>query len=66
MAQDHETVIVDSGGGGSAAGIIAGIVAVVLIVLGFLWFFNGSNRGAGGTIDVDVPAVSVNVQPDGQ
>jgi hypothetical protein len=65
MAQDHETVIVDNGGG-SGVGIIAGIVAVVLIVLGFLWFFNGSNQGAGGTIDVDVPAVSVNVQPDGQ
>lgn len=65
MAQDHETVIVDNGGG-SSAGIIAGIVVVVVLVLGFLWFFNGSKQGAGGTIDVDVPAVSVNVQPDGQ
>jgi hypothetical protein len=65
MAQDHETVIVDNGGN-STAGIIAGVVAVVLIVLGFLWFFNGSNQGTGGTIDVDVPAVSVDVQPDGQ
>jgi hypothetical protein len=63
MARDNETVIVDSGG--RSAGIIAGIAIVVLIVLGFFLFFNGNN-GGGGTIDVDVPAVTVDVQPDGQ
>lgn len=58
-----ETVIVDRGGSG--AGIIAGVVIVALVVLGFFLFFNG-NQSGGGTIDVDVPAVSVNVTPDGQ
>ena len=61
--RDTETVIVDRGG--SAAGIIAGIVIVALVVLGFFLFFNG-NKSGGGTLDVDVPAVSVNVTPDGQ
>ena len=61
--RDTETVIVDRGG--SSAGIIAGIVIVALVVLGFFLFFNGSQSG-GGTIDVDVPAVSVTVTPDGQ
>lgn len=63
MARDTETVIVERGGSG--AGIIAGIVIVALVVLGFFLFFNG-NQSGGGTIDVDVPAVSVNVTPDGQ
>jgi hypothetical protein len=61
--RDTETVIVDRGG--SSAGIIAGIVIVALVVLGFFLFFNG-NQSGGGTIDVDVPAVSVDVVPDGQ
>jgi hypothetical protein len=61
--RDTETVIVDRGA--SPVGIIAGIAVVVLIVLGFFLFFNGNN-GGGGTIDVDVPAVTVDVQPDGQ
>lgn len=62
---DSETVIVDHGG--SSAGIIAGVVVVALVVLGLFLIFNGSfNQGTGGTIDVDVPAVSVDVVPDGQ
>jgi hypothetical protein len=61
--RDTETVIVERDG--SSAGIIAGIVIVALVVLGFFLFFNGNNSG-GGTLDVDVPAVSVNVTPDGQ
>jgi hypothetical protein len=60
---DRETII-DPGGGGSA-GLIAGIVVVVVLVLGFLWFLN-NNGGGSGTVDVDVPAVTVDVQPDGQ
>ena len=61
--RETETVIIDRGG--SSAGIIAGIVIVALVVLGFFLFFNG-NQSGGGTIDVDVPAVSVNITPDGQ
>lgn len=61
--RDTETVIVDRGGSG--AGIIAGIVIVALVALGFFLFFNG-NQSGGGTLDVDVPAVSINVTPDGQ
>ena len=59
---DRET-IVETGGGG--AGIIAGIVIVALIVvLFFVLFSNGT--GGSGTVDIDVPAVTVDVQPDGQ
>jgi hypothetical protein len=59
---DRETII--ETGGGSGAGIIGGIVVVALLVLGFFLFVN--NNGGGGTVDVDVPAVTVDVQPDGQ
>jgi hypothetical protein len=58
---DRETVIVDRGAGGI---IISVIVAVALVVIAYLVFFN--NNGGGGTVDVDVPAVSVDVTPDGQ
>ena len=61
---DRETVIVDRGGSG--AGMIIGIVVVIaLLVVGYLVFFNGDSAG-GGTVDIDVPAVSVDVAPDGQ
>lgn len=61
---DRETVIVDRGGSG--AGMLIGIIVVVaLLAIGYLVFFNGDGAG-GGTVDVDVPAVSVDVVPDGQ
>lgn len=61
---NRETVIVDRGGSG--AGILIGVVLVVaLLAVGYLVFFNGDGAG-GGTVDVDVPAVSVDVVPDGQ
>jgi len=60
---DRETVIVDRGGSG--AGVIIGIVVVLaLLAIGYLVFFNGEPTS--GTLDVDVPAVSVDVAPDGQ
>jgi hypothetical protein len=59
---DRETIIETGGGGG--AGIIAGVVIVALVVLGFFLFVN--NNGGSRTVDVDVPAVSVDVTPDGQ
>jgi hypothetical protein len=60
---DRETVIVENDS--SRTGIIAGIVIVALLILGFFIFFNGRDGGS-GTVDVDVPAVSVDVKPDGQ
>jgi hypothetical protein len=63
---DRETVIVDRGGSRGAGGLIVGlIVAIAVIVIAYLVFFN-NNGGGGGTVDVDVPAVSVDVAPDGQ
>lgn len=59
--QEHETHIVDDGG---PSGVIAGIVMVALLALAFFLFFDWN--GGSGTVDVDVPAVSVNVTPDGQ
>lgn len=59
--QEHETHIVEDGG---SSGVIAGVVIVALLVLAFFLFFNWS--GGSGTVDLDVPAVSVDVNPDGQ
>ena len=61
---DRETII-ETGGGGSGAAMIAGIIFAVVVVLGVLWFLN-NNGGSSGTVDVEVPAVSVDVNPDGQ
>ena len=61
---DRETVIVDRGRSGATSLIIGLIVAIALIAIAYLVFFN--NNGGGGTVDVDVPAVSVDVAPDGQ
>jgi hypothetical protein len=60
---DRETIVETRSGGG--AGIIAGIVIVALLVVGFLVFFNNGNGGSAG-VDVDVPAVNVDVVPDAQ
>ncbi|MBN9348900.1 MAG: hypothetical protein J0I48_22310 [Devosia sp.] len=60
---DRETII-ETGDGG-AAGIVAGLLVVALAVVG-LFFFFGMNRPGSQTIDLDVPAVTVNVTPDGQ
>ena len=60
---DRETII-ETGDGG-AAGIVAGLLVVALIVVGFFFYF-GTNNSGSQTIDLDVPAVTVNVTPDGQ
>ena len=60
---DRETII-ETGDGG-AAGIVAGLLVVALVVVG-LFFFFGMNRSGSQTIDIDVPAVTVDVTPDGQ
>ena len=61
---DRETVIVDRGGSGTAGIIIGIVVAIAAIAIAYLVFFN--NDGGSGTVDIDVPAVSVDVVPDGQ
>jgi hypothetical protein len=59
---DRETIIT---GGGGSGGIIAGILLVALaVVVAYFLFFNGT--GVSRTVDVDVPAVNVDVVPDGQ
>jgi hypothetical protein len=60
---DRETII-ETGDGG-AAGVVAGLLIVALIVVG-LFFFFGMNRPGSKTIDLDVPAVTVTVTPDGK
>lgn len=52
-------------GDGGVAGIVAGLLIAALIVVG-LFLFTGTNRLGSQTIDLDVPAVTVNVTPDGQ
>jgi hypothetical protein len=62
---ERETVIVDRGSSG--AGVIVGIIVVLaLLGIGYLMFANNAGAPAGGTVDIDVPAVSVDVVPDGQ
>ncbi|RYE85693.1 MAG: hypothetical protein EOP19_08845 [Hyphomicrobiales bacterium] len=60
---DRETIIETRGS--SFPAILAGIVFAVVVVLGVLWFLNNSGGGS-RTVDVDVPAVTVDVKPDGQ
>ena len=60
---DRETII-ETGDGG-AGGIVAGLLIVALLVVGFFFFF-GTNNSGRQTIDIDVPAVTVDVTPDGQ
>ncbi len=62
---DRETII-ETGDGG-AAGIVAGLLVVALIVVGFFFYFGTMRPGGGAqTFDIDVPAVTVKVTPDGQ
>ncbi|GHA16618.1 hypothetical protein GCM10007989_09600 [Devosia pacifica] len=62
---DRETVIVERKTNPLA--IVAGIVLVVAVALiAYLIFFGEGNENVGGTADVDVPAVSVEVVPDGE
>jgi hypothetical protein len=59
---DRETII-ETGDGG-AAGIVAGLLVVALVVVGMFFFFSMGNSGS-QTIDLDIPAVTVDVTPDG-
>lgn len=63
MPVERETIVTDTGGGG---GVVAAVIAALLLVVFLVWAVNGGlNFGSGGgTVDVDVPAVTVT--PDGQ
>ena len=60
---DREFIQTDDGG---AAGVAIGLLAVVAIVIALFFVFGMSSSSGGRTIDIDVPAVTVDVQPDGQ
>ena len=66
MPIERETIVTNSGG--NSGGVIAAILGAIVLVLLVLWLVNGGlnfNRTpAGGTVDIDVPAVTVT--PDGQ
>ena len=57
--------IIDNGGGGGG-GVIAGVLGAVLVVILLFLFLSGNLNFGGGsrTVDIDVPAITV--QPDGQ
>ncbi|WP_417309992.1 hypothetical protein [Devosia sp.] len=61
---EREVVVERSGP--SALAIIGGIVVVLAIIAAIYFFMMNGNSGGSGTVDVDVPAVSVDVTPDGQ
>jgi len=51
-----DTVVV---GGGSPFGIIGGIIAAILAVFLIIWLMNGGISGNGGSVNVDLPEVTV-------
>ncbi len=57
-------VVVTGGGGdlGVGAGMILGIVIVVLAILFAIWFFGFNGAGNGGKTDVNVQPPQINVQ----
>jgi hypothetical protein len=61
MPIERETIVTSGGGGGA----VAAILVAALVVIFLFWALNGGlNFSRTGTVDVDVPAVSVT--PDGQ
>ncbi|RYG58006.1 MAG: hypothetical protein EON56_00975 [Alphaproteobacteria bacterium] len=51
-----ETVVT---GGGGSTGIVVGVVVAVLAVIAILWLVNGGIRSSGGSVNVDLPEVTV-------
>jgi len=51
-----ETVVVS---GGNPLMIVGWIIAIVIAALLLLWLFNGGITSNGGTVNVDLPNVSV-------
>lgn len=59
VERDRETVIVTDGGGGGSGGLIFAVVLIVALIVGVVYFVNVNSGGQGGTVSIDVPAVSV-------
>lgn len=55
--------IITGGGGDSGAGLIAGIVLAVVIVIGGIWLFNNGffngNPNAGSQVTIEAPTINV-------
>jgi hypothetical protein len=65
MPVERTTIANDNSSGGM--GVAVAVIAAIVLVAVLVWAFNGGlNFGpsSGGTVDVDVPAVTVT--PDGQ
>lgn len=60
---DRETII-ETGDGGAAAAIAGLLVGAIIVVA--LFFFYGANAEHGKTINIDVPALTIDVAPDGK
>jgi hypothetical protein len=59
---DHDTCL-DTGDGGAAA-IVAGLLAVAIVVVGLFYFASLTHDGSKAIV-VDVPRVAVSVAPPG-
>lgn len=57
IVERHGTETVVTGGG--STGIIVGVVVAVLAVLALLWLVNGGISSSGGSVNVDLPEVTV-------
>lgn len=53
----NDTVVV--GGGDSSFAIIGGIVGALVVVALIIWAVNGGISGGNGTVNVDLPEVTV-------
>jgi hypothetical protein len=60
MAYRHT---IDATGDGGAAAIVASLLVVALIVVGFFFYFGSTYADGSQTIDIDVPAMTVDVTP---
>jgi hypothetical protein len=62
---DRDTVVVNDGGSGM--GVILGVIAVILVLAGLLYFLIGPGAGSGTNTtpsDVDVNVTLPSVAPD--
>jgi hypothetical protein len=56
---DHDTVVVREDG--SSAGMILGIIAVIIVLAGLWYFAMGPGAGGGGTTQENNPDVNIEV-----
>lgn len=61
---DHETIIVEDDDNGGLGLLVSIVLIVALLAIGYLIFFKSDTTSR--AVNVDVPAVNVNVVSDGQ